>query len=323
MMRINTHKITRIISQFFPKSFLAFALLLQCGLFTAQQVHAISEETYHAQNLEEGAQTHAEGTPANYEVPFWERYAPPESISSFGHRLDWLFAYTSWTAFVFFVIMCAALGYFIIRYRERPGHKPYYTHGKSSSSEKWAPKMLDLAVFVSLDLVLIGSSYIHTKEFIWDFPQGDNVVKVQVMPQQWAWNFRYAGKDGLFNTADDITTVNDMRIPVNQPVVIQMKAKDVIHGFMIPEVRSQIDAIPGSVTRFWFDTNREGDFEIACMHLCGTAHYKMKAFLTVMDQQDYKDWNAEASDWAKAMHDPDDPSLAWGWNWEVNDQPLL
>jgi cytochrome c oxidase subunit 2 len=308
-------------------------LLMLCGLgigsFTLQVsqpqgLHILSalaqtKETQHQQGNNPSNQVHASGKEADSSLWFWDRYAPPKSISSYGHRLDWLFAYTSWVAFAFFVIMVVLLGGFLWFYRERPGHKAYYTHGKATKSEKWAPKVLDIAVFVTLDLVLIGSSYLHTRDFIWKYPQGPDVVKVQVMPQQWVWNFRYAGLDGIFGTEDDITTINDMRVPKGKPVMVQVKSKDVIHGFFITNVRAQIDAIPGLVTKFWFDANEVGDYEISCAHLCGTAHYKMKGFLKVMEESDYDHWYREMSEWAKAAYDPNDPSIRWGWNWALND----
>jgi|GEM_PF-209432 len=282
--------------------------------------HAQTEETQHQQGNNPSNQVQASGKDSDSSLWFWDRYAPPKVISSYGHRIEWLFRYTSWMALAFFLLMVGLLGYFIWAYRERPGHKAYYTHGKATKSEKWAPKVLDLAVFITLDLVLIGSSYIHTKDFIWNYPQGPDVVKIQIMPQQWVWNFRYAGIDGVFGNEDDITTINDMRIPKDRPVLVQIKSKDVIHGFLIANLRSQIDAIPGLVTRFWFDSNTTGDFEIACAHLCGIAHYKMKAFLKVMEQNDFEYWQQEMSEWAKAAYDANDPSIKWGWNWALNDK---
>ena len=97
--------------------------------------------------------------------------------------------------------------------------------------------------------------------------------------------------------------------------MIEMKSRDVIHGFMIPEVRLQMDAIPGDVTKFWFDANRTGDFELACYHLCGAAHYKMKGFVKVLEDADYQSWSNEATKLSAAQHDPDDKQLQWGWAW--------
>jgi cytochrome c oxidase subunit 2 len=297
-------------------------LALACGgtvglSVLAPSAYAQTEETFHQQN-NSNEPVHAHGKPS--EKSMLDTWAPPKSISSYGHRLDWLFEYTSWVATIFFLIMTGALVYFSIAYRARPGHKAYYTHGKATASEKWAPKMLDLAVFISLDLVLIGSSFVHTRDFIWKYPSGPDVVRVQVMPQQWVWNFRYPGKDDVFGTEDDVVTVNDMRVPKGKPVMVQIMSRDVIHGFFITNVRAQMDAIPGSITKFWFDANEVGDYEISCAHLCGTAHYKMKGFLKVMEENDYKRWSDERSDWAKAAYDPNDPTIKWGWNWALNQQ---
>jgi cytochrome c oxidase subunit 2 len=286
------------------------------GVQLLPQAAAQTLENQHAKSPKKGAQVHAEGVPPP-DVSFVDKYPPPKSFSSFGHRVDWLFKYTSWVAFIFFVIMVSLLAWFMWAYRERPGHKAYYTHGKASSGEKWLPKIGDLAVFVSLDIVIIGATWIHTRDFIWAYPKGDDVVKVQVMPQQWAWNFRYAGIDGVFNTDDDIVTVNDMRIPKDKPIMVQLKSRDVIHGFYVQNARLQIDAIPAQVTKMWFDAKDTGDFEIACVHLCGTAHYKMKAFLKVYEQSDFDSWYQESSNWAKAAFDKDDPTATWGWNWSL------
>lgn len=278
---------------------------------------AQTREMEHQKATDPKSQVHAVGTAPDASKSFIEKYAPPEIISSFGDRIDWLFRYTSWTAFVFFVIMALSLVYFVLVYRARPGHSAYYTHGLSKGN-KLTTKFFDVAVFISLDLVLIFSSFSHVSDFVWKFPPKESdSIRVQVMPQQWVWNFRYPGLDNEFGTADDIVTVNDLRVPKGKPVIVQLKSKDVIHGFMIPNVRIQIDALPGSVTKFWFDTNREGDFEIACYHHCGTAHYKMKAFLKVMSENDFKAWSEEQSQWAQTSYDPEDKLTHWGWVWRL------
>jgi cytochrome c oxidase subunit 2 len=138
-----------------------------------------------------------------------------------------------------------------------------------------------------------------------------------IMPQQWAWKFRYAGNDGIFNTADDVITTNEMKIPRALPILIQMKSKDVIHGLFIPNARIQMDAIPGQVSKMWFDAHRTGIYEIACYHMCGTAHYKMKAFLDVMEENDFNDWVKEKSNWAAAAYDAEDKAVHWGWDWGI------
>lgn len=261
------------------------------------------------------SQVHASGTDTPGQS-FVERYAPPEIISSYGGQVEWLFRYTSWAAFLYFLVLAACLGIFSWKYRARDGHKAFYTHGYNKN-EKMLTLGVDVMFFLTLDIVLIFFTFSHAKSFIWNLPSSNDpqVVKVMVMPQQWVWNFRYAGNDGIFNTPDDIVTVNELVVPKGRKIYTQIMSRDVIHGFFIPNVRLQMDAIPGVVTRFWFDSSRTGDFEIACVHLCGTSHYKMKAFLKVLENDDYEAWSKERSDWAVAKYDPEDKLLQWGWNW--------
>ncbi len=295
---------------------LALATVIAIG--HSSPVSAQTKDNQHQQAKDpKSADVHAQGFVPDFSKPFTDRYQHPVAISSFGPRLDWLFQYTSWVTFAFFVLMTGILGYSLYAFRARPGHSAYYTHGLSKA-EDLVGKSLDFAVFVSLDLVLIAFSYKDTRDILWNYPVGPDVVQVQVMPQQWAWNFKYPGTDGKFGTDDDINTINDLRVPIGKKVMVEIKSKDVIHGFYLPNIRMQVDALPGVVTKLWFDTNRTGDFEIACYHHCGTSHYKMKAFFKVLEEGDYAAWVAENSEWAKAKYDPEDKLLHWGWAWGTN-----
>lgn len=295
-----------------------FLFVFGIGLFSvgAPRISsAQTTETIHQVDKAGKTQVHAAGTNPK-DQSFFDRYAPPEVISSYGNDVEWLFRYTSWAAFIYFLVLAFALAFFSWKYREREGHKAFYTHGYNKG-EKGVTLTLDVLFFLTLDIVLVFFTFVHAKGFIWNYPKTNdpNVVKVMVMPQQWVWNFRYAGTDGEFNTADDIVTVNELVVPKGRQVYTQLMSRDVIHGFYIPNVRLQIDALPGVVTKFWFDSNKTGDFEIVCAHLCGTSHYKMKAFLKVLENEDYESWLTEQSAWATAKFDPEDKLLQWGWNW--------
>ncbi len=294
-------------------------LIVYCLIFWAMFIVHLNakdgEELLHKQHPEADVlQVHTLGRDSDPNLSFWQRYAPPENISTTGSHFDDVFRYVSWGAFICFVILCILVLVFSIKYRERPGHKAFYTIGKN---EKKLTMVVDILFFIFMDCYLIYFSVLDTKRYLMTVPQGPDVVKIEVMPQQWVWNFRYAGPDQEFNTADDIVTVNEMRIPKGRPIYLQIKSKDVIHGFMVPNVRRQVDAIPGSVTKMWFDSTRTGDFEIACMHLCGTSHYKMKGFMKVVENDDYEAWSKEMSEWSAAMYDPNDLRTHWGWAWGV------
>ena len=138
----------------------------------------------------------------------------------------------------------------------------------------------------------------------WNMPK--EAVEVQVTGEQFAWNFRYPGPDGKFDTADDIVTLNQMHFPVGKPVIVTLTSKDVIHSFFLPEFRVKQDAVPGMKTRIWFEGNRVGHWEIACAELCGLGHFRMKGFISVDTPADYEKWLAEQA----AAQAPEAPKAA-------------
>ena len=103
---------------------------------------------------------------------------------------------------------------------------------------------------------------------------------------------------------------------MGKKVVIQLLSKDVIHSLYIPNVRLKVDAIPGRITRMWFNTKKTGIYEIACAEMCGTYHYKMAAKMTVHTQDDYNLWNSTAQKMAVVENDPQDVDSFWGWKWQ-------
>ena len=97
--------------------------------------------------------------------------------------------------------------------------------------------------------------------------------------------------------------------------MIQMTSKEVIHAFYVPNARIKADAIPGRFAKLWFDSNKTGDFEIACAEMCGNHHYLMKAKLTVLSPEDFDRWAKESQQIAIATNDTEDINLRWGWQW--------
>ncbi len=256
-------------------------------------------------------------------------YLPfPEDISTQGHRIDEVIVYIDNVLAIFFGIVVLALVYFIFRYRSRPGHKAVYETGNSKVFVL-ATIVMGSIVFFSIDAVVEHMSYKHLTEVFWNFPQGDHVLKIELMPQQYAWNIRYAGPDGEFATDDDIVPpLGQMHVPVNTPVVVQMSSKDVIHAFYVPHLRVKQDAVPGMVTTFWFEAVKNGKYEIACSALCGNGHYKMRGDLVVEPKEDFNAWLASLAPSDDLWSDAGDSASAadsgpWGWKWQAKNQGEL
>jgi cytochrome c oxidase subunit 2 len=241
----------------------------------------------------------------------------PKDISSNGHLIDWLFNYTTAMNIIYFGLVCAGLFGFSFLYSAKRHKKALYTHG---NEKKYliSTAILGLVLFLSVDMVISKISARDLKETFWKFPdpKTEKVLKVEVMGQQWMWSFRYAGPDGEFNTKDDVVTNNDLRVPTGTKILFHVTSKDVIHSFFVPNVRLKVDAMPGRVSRIWWDANVPGTYDIACAEMCGTHHYLMKAQLTVYTEEDFAKWLKNSEEIALNTNDPDNQELAWGWKWQ-------
>lgn len=248
-------------------------------------------------------------------MSLWDRIRPPEDITSNGHLIEWLFNYTTMVNLFWFTLVCIGLFGFSFLYSQKRHKKAAYVHG-DEKKHLVLTALIGLGVFLSVDMVITKVSTRDIKEVFWNFPENDpEVIKVQVLAQQWAWNIRYAGKDGEFNTSDDVVQLNNLIVPVGKKVMVQMTSKDVIHSFYLPNARIKADAIPGRYAKLWFDTNKTGNFEIACAEMCGNHHYLMKGQLTVLAQEEYDRWLLESQDMAIATNDTENIDLRWGWKW--------
>ena len=92
---------------------------------------------------------------------------------------------------------------------------------------------------------------------------------------------------------DDVTTINQLHLPVDKPALIYLSSKDVIHSFFLPNLRVKQDAVPGLNVPIWFEATKTGKYEIACAQLCGLGHYRMRGFMTIMSEDDYAAWMDE------------------------------
>ncbi len=239
-------------------------------------------------------------------------------ISEHGHLIDFLFQYTTYLNIFFFGLVCAGLFGFTYFYYNKRHAKPYYTYGNKKPHILVAT-VIGTLVFFAIDLNITRmSNNDYVNVFVnWPNEKEEDVLRVQVLAQQWAWNFRYAGKDGVFNTDDDVVTLNDLRVPTGKKVVFQVLSKDVIHSLYFPNARRKVDAIPGRITRLWYKLNTPGVYDIACAEMCGTYHYRMQAKLTVYTPELFQDWMSEAEIKANEENRDALPERFWGWQWQM------
>ena len=209
----------------------------------------------------------------------------PQAASSIAPSIDRIFyVILAITGFFFFLVE-GALVWFILKYRARPGRTAAYIHGNTTAELIWT---------IVPALILIWLTFASQR--VWATIHGPipaNPIEVEVLAEQFAWNIRYPGADGRFDTADDVSTINQMHLPLDQTVVVWLKSKDVIHSFFIPAFRLKQDAVPGRLGQVWLKATRPGQYEIACAELCGLGHYRMRGYITVESPEQFQSWLKE------------------------------
>ncbi|HET6281548.1 MAG TPA: cytochrome C oxidase subunit II [Polyangia bacterium] len=241
------------------------------------------------------------------------RVVLPHDASLHGHLVDGVMRYIGVATAFWFVVMVVVL--LVASIFHRAGRaQALYTHGDSRRHYLLAA-LVAAAIFVGIDMVTLVRSAGDLRRVFWNFPADADSLRVEVTAQQWAWTFRYAGADGRFNTPDDIVTLNDLHVPVDRPVTLKLRSKDVVHSFYLPNFRAKIDAVPGNETRLWFQARETGKFEIGCAQHCGVSHYKMRGELTVDSPDDYQRWAENAAADSALRYDPVEAGLYDGWDW--------
>jgi len=170
-------------------------------------------------------------------------------------------------------------------YRARPGHKATYIEGNQRLEIVWTVATAVIVVVVAL---MSNSTWAEIKQ---GGPPGDVFYKVS--GKQFNWEITYPGLDGKLGSADDFVMDNDLHIPVNKVVRIELEAKDVIHSFFVPNLRLKQDAVPGRNIQVWFVAKETGQYEIPCAELCGFGHSGMLGTLIVQSEDEYQQWMKE------------------------------
>lgn len=167
------------------------------------------------------------------------------------------------------------LVFFAVKYRARPGVPP---------SDKPGPHSIWIVVaIVTIMAVALGAAGYQTFAAASniEIPNDPGGVTVKLLAYQWGWNFTYP--NGKF-------TIDDMVVPANTVIIVNITSKDVDHSFGIPFLAVKEDAIPGQLNQLWFEVPTQGTYidAIHCFELCGVGHATMIGNLTVVSQQTWE-----------------------------------
>lgn len=233
----------------------------------------------------------------------------PIAASTFAGEIDFGIYLIHAAMILIFVLWGIFFAYLLIRYRAKPGVPAQ----GGDSHESMMGLMPDFAVMVfEIGLILFYAipSWSRIKMTV---PEGPEVVHLDLIAEQFAWNAHYPGPDGKLGrrdaklvhftnpigldhgdpaAKDDFVTANELHMPVGAPTVMQLTSKDVIHSFFVPEFRLKQDAVPGMRIPVWVQPTLTGVFEIGCAQLCGFGHALMRGSVVVHSPEDFKAWLA-------------------------------
>jgi cytochrome c oxidase subunit II len=230
----------------------------------------------------------------------------PVQASAHAAEIDQMTILTHWLMAVLFVGWGAFYLFVLFRFRSGANPRASYTGAKGKIS-----KGLEVGVAIVEVVLLVFYAIPAWAKRVKAFPSENEAVVLRLVAEQFAWNVHYPGPDGKFgrtdiakvtadnpigldrtdpDAKDDITTINQMNLPENRPILVHLSSKDVIHSFGLIEMRVKQDAIPGMQIPVWFVPTRRGEYEISCSQLCGLGHFRMRGFVTVQTQAEFDKW---------------------------------
>jgi cytochrome c oxidase subunit II len=215
-----------------------------------------------------------------------ERWVP--QASTYAADIDgiiWLIAVL--VGFWFFVAE-GVFFWLIFKFRARAGEKAQYITGEEKKQMRFIswPHYLVLVcdVFIVVGAVRV---WVEVKQ---ELPSDAEAQHVRIISQQWAWSFVHPGADGKLDTADDIRTVDELHVQVDQKYIYHLEARDVLHSFSVPVFRLKQDAVPGRVITGWFEPTKMGTHDIQCTEICGIGHGMMVARIVIESPEQHAAW---------------------------------
>ena len=226
---------------------------------------------------------------------------------------------TFWVTGAVFVAVNLFMAYAIVRYRHRKG-----TERRSEYEPEYKKLEWWLIALTSVGVIaMLAPGLVVWAKFV-TVPADATVV--EALGQQWSWSYRLPGEDGVLGAIDASLVgpgnpfgmdANDPRgqddvlvpgpelhLPLDKPVKVLLRSKDVLHDFTVPQFRVKMDMVPGMVTYLWLTPTKAGAYEILCEELCGLGHFAMRGRVVVDEADAYQSWLANQPTYASIAAQP-------------------
>ena len=178
------------------------------------------------------------------------------------------------------VIVFAAIGYAIFKFKDRGQPIPEQTHGKP---------VLEIGMTILPALILAGIG-VFTFQTIFDLAKTDDTeMVINVTGQQWWWEYDYPVQE-QYGITDPIITSGQLVIPAGTKVLLRETSRDVIHSYWIPALNGKRDAVPGRVHTLRLEADEPGIYAGQCTEFCGLSHAVMRMEAVALSKDDFASW---------------------------------
>ena len=197
----------------------------------------------------------------------------PQRASTLAGKVDAVFFYAVGVTVVFSLLIGVLIVIFAVRYRRRdPDEIGHAEHAGWWLEVVWSIIPLGILLF----MFVWGA-----RVYFYAFRPPANAANYYVVGKQWMWKIQHP---------EGNREINELHVPVNEPIKLTLTSEDVIHSFYLPEFRIKMDAIPGRYTTMWFQATKTGTFHLFCAEYCGAEHSAMIGKVVVMEPDEYQKW---------------------------------
>ena len=197
----------------------------------------------------------------------------PETASTEAGNVDTFFYFMLAVCGSMTLLICGLIATFAVKYRRRE---------ENQRAANWhAPRWFEIVWIVAPLVVFLGMFYWGATLYFSVVRPPDNALEINVIAKQWMWKFQHSGGQ---------RELNELHVPVNQPIKLTVTSQDVIHSFFVPAFRLHFDVVPGRYRATWFQATKTGEYQLECSQYCGTQHSQMIGKIIVMSPEDYQNW---------------------------------
>lgn len=231
---------------------------------------------------------------------------------------------TFWVTGLVLIAVNLFMAWCIVRYRYDENRRSLY-EPEDKKLEAWLVGLSTLGIAALLvPGLMVWNNFVHVPE---------EAHEIEVVGSQWHWYFRYPGEDGVLGRSDprlisddnplgidpnDPAAQDDIIVmtprgylPVDRPVKLNLRSRDVLHNFKVANFRAKMDLLPGQVSYFWITPTRIGEYDLVCAQLCGIGHFAMRGSVHVVSEEDFEAWLARQPTFGE-LNGRQEPDLAAG-----------